>query len=307
MVASRISEALRAHSIEASFKSKPPKAKCKTRDFVSFRVRLYAGSEGGDPVVVEVQRRSGPTSCFMHICRAILDSAEGKEVGSSRKPSHFAKIPLDEMKCLEGILKPEDDMELATSALHDSMAMIRSKKRDTNLLGLENLCVLTDPIKTTPAVSLEISKTVVLGAENDIREEIMLLIERDVFAPDAAEDIALCHHVELRRQYALAAFANCLSLSSKDGCLGSAFVEQLWVRESLVPTLLDELRRVESNACNATQAVMCIHSLACSSSTARQFLIDQGILEQLRQANKYGSACNELLASETERCMKVLV
>ncbi|KAL7555365.1 hypothetical protein ACA910_007094 [Epithemia clementina (nom. ined.)] len=318
IVAKRISEILRSHSVETSFKSKPPKAKCKTRDFVSFRIRLYAGSESGDPVVVELQRRSGPASCFMRVCRDILDAAEGKAWGAQRSQPPFVSKPIGQMKCLEGLVEPAEDVnQTAYAVLADTMVMLRSKKRDSNLLGLENLCSLTDPIKTKPSVALSVAKSIALGSEDaksialgseddDIREEIMALTERDVFSPNVADDVALSNHAELLRQCALTVFANSLSLCSKDGCLVAAFEEQRWFRDCLVPTLLDEIRRAESNGCNATQAAICMHSIASCSPTARTFLTDQGADEALRAANKFGKACNELLANESERCLKVL-
>lgn len=247
-VASRISVTLRALSVEASYKSKPPKAKCKTQTFVSFRIRLYAGSESGDPVVVEVQRRSGSAASFMRVCRAILDASEGKVIDQSRSSLPFTSKPISEMKCLQGVMEREvDEKQTAEAALQNAIAMLRSKLRDTNLLGLENLCSLTDPFKTNPSVCLAVSKAIALGSGNDTREEIMVLIERDVFSSDIAEDAALSNHTELLRQCALTVFANSLSLCAKDGCLGDLFEGQRWFRDYLIPTLLDEIRRAETD------------------------------------------------------------
>ena len=307
VVATRISDVLRNHSVEAAYKSKPPKAKCKTRDFVSFRIRLYAGSENGDPVVVEVQRRSGPASCFMRVCRAILDAAEGKDNSASSVPPPFENKPVRDMKCLQGVKTDYNETEISQSALEDATSMLRSQKRDANLLGLESLCCLTDPFKTNPVICLSISKAIALGSGgDDIREEIMALIERDVFNTDIIDEAGLANNSELLRQCALTIFANSLSLCAKDGCLATSFGEQLWFRECLFPTLLDEIKRVESNACNATRAAVCVHSLAFGSRAAKSFMIGQGIEESLRTANKYGTVCNDLLAHETERCLKIL-
>ena len=61
-VAKRISSSLQRLSIDAEYDNEKAKAKCKTMECVKFRIRLYASGENGQPVVVEVQRRSGSTS-----------------------------------------------------------------------------------------------------------------------------------------------------------------------------------------------------------------------------------------------------
>jgi len=310
-VATRISEALKAQSIQSEFKTKPPKAKCKTLDFVSFRIRLYAGDETGSPVVVEVQRRSGPASLFMHACRAILNAAEGKkddpgQQGAPRKMPPFMKKPIGEMKCLKDVaIVSEDESDDALTAVKDTVTMIRSKKRDANVLGLENLCALTDPIKTKPSMAMRVAKNVLLAREGvDVREDIGAMIERDVFSAED-EDVALSNHADHLRQLALTVFANSLALCAKDGCLSGADGEQVWFVDNLLPSLISEIKRASADACSATQATMCVSSFAGCSMTAKEFMIDQGVVAALRKANKYGSECNNLLADETERCLKL--
>lgn len=302
-VAERISKALKAHSIEAEYNTNPPKVKCKTKDFVSFRIRLYSGDDSGSPVVVEVQRRCGPASCFMQACRAVLNAAEGKmEKPAARSLPPFMSNPIGQMKCLQDVkVVSEDEEDTSATALADSVAMIRHEKRDTNVLGLENLNSLTDPMKTKPSMALKVAKTVVLGLENsDVREDLVAMIERDVFS--TLDDLALSKHADFLRQVSLTIFANCLSLCAKDGCL-AAESHQVWFNENLLPCLVDELKRASSDACCATQAAVCVNSFASASSSARDFLIDQGVCEALRKANEFGVECNQLLQEETQRCL----
>src|SRR3569832_1299863 len=111
VISNRISLALSSMSVEAQFDCENAKAKCKTGDYVGFRIRLYAGSESGQPVVVEVQRRCGSASSFMQTCRAILLAAEGKDIATANsKPSlqPFMKKPIGQMKCLQSIIAKED-------------------------------------------------------------------------------------------------------------------------------------------------------------------------------------------------------
>ena len=133
-VATRISEALRKLSIEAEYDGEKAKAKCRTSDLVSFRIRLFAGGDGGLPVMVEVQRRSGSPSSFMRSCRAILDSAEGKDISASSSSKSrktmppFMKGPVGGMKCLQSVplkTSPEADTK---AGLNKAMEMLRAKQ-----------------------------------------------------------------------------------------------------------------------------------------------------------------------------------
>jgi hypothetical protein len=307
-VSSRISNVLRCLSIEADFDDKKAKAKCKSSDLVSFRIRLYSGGEQGQPVVVEVQRRCGSASSFMYSCRAILNSAEGKGVeeawGMKRKVPPFMKTPIGQMKCLQSVLpKNENVDEVVIAELDRVMEMLRSKQRDSNVLGLENLCNITDPLKTVPLVAIRVSKCVVLGDEKyDVREEIRALTERDVFVPEDGPS----EHAEDLRHLSLAAFANALSTCSKDGCLTAAVKDQKWFADHLIPLLIDELKRAPLSACIAYRAASCLHSLIECSLEARIILEKSGGVDALEKAHEFGLRSHELLANETLRCLKVV-
>lgn len=304
-VAKRISEALRSHSIEAEFAKNPVKAKCKTNDFVSFRIRLYSGGDNGLPVVVEVQRRSGSASSFMKSCRAILAAAEGKtssEQTARRLPPPFMSKPIGQMKCVRSISIPGPSA--ADDAIAHAVAMIRSEKKDANSLGLENLLSLTDPIKTSPAIAVAVSKCVVLGDEkHEIREDVRAFTDRDVFDE---EEEAVSKQAERDRHLALTVFANGLALCARDGCLSDAVERQLWFKEQFMSPLVDELRLCACSAACALQAARCIASLLESSASARRFLSSCSVAQALEDAHDYGKAQHDLLAEETARCLKLL-
>ena len=309
-VARRISEALRTHSIEAKFDTKPVKAKCKTDDLVSFRIRLYAGGENGLPVVVEVQRRSGSASSFMKSCRAILAAAEGKlpsETAPPKRMPPFAKPP-GQMKCLQSVsLPPLPVSQVADEEIAKAVSMIRSQQKDSNSLGLESLLSLTDPINTAPAIALSVSKCVILGDEKyDIREDIRAFTDRDVFEDEAEEEEAVIKHAERNRHLALSIFSNGLSICSRDGCLKDAVEGQKWFKDQFISFLLDELRLCESSACCAVQATRCIGSIMECSPNARRYLQSCGIARVLEDAHSYGKTYNDLLAEEARRCLKLL-
>jgi hypothetical protein len=306
VVSSRISNALRCLSIEADYDDKKAKAKCKSSDLVSFRIRLYSGGEEGQPVVVEVQRRCGSAYSFMRSCRAILNSAEGKGVEEAlgmKKVPPFMKKPIGQMKCLQSVIpKNENVDEVVIAELDCVMEMLRSKERESNILGLENLCSITDPLKTVPVVAIRVSKCVVLGDEKyDVREEIRALTERDVFTPEDGPS----EHAEHLRHLSLAAFANALSTCSKHGCLAEAVKDQKWFADHLIPLLLDELKRAPLSTCIAYRAASCLYSLIECSVEARIIFEKGGGVNALEKAHEVGLGSHELLANETLRCLKL--
>lgn len=310
-VAARISNALRLLSIEAEYDGENAKAKCRTSDLVSFRIRLFAGGEGGLPVMVEVQRRSGSPSSFMRSCRAILDAAEGAEicaekVASRKKLPPFMKGPVGSMKCLQAVplkTSAEDDMN---AGLKKATEMLRCKEKDSNLLGLESLCHLTDALKTRPDIATNVSKQVIIGEDaSDVREEVAVMLQTDVFSPeDVDSEDAPTTIIEKSRHLALVVFSNSLALTSKDGCLADAVKSQKWFSDFLIPSLLDEVKSFEKSANNSYEAVCGLTSLATCSDVARRLMEEHA--DDLKAAHLYGKEFHELLANEAERCLSHL-
>lgn len=328
-VANRISDALRDLSIDADYDDRKAKAKCTTCECVRFRIRLFSGGEGGQPVVVELQRRSGSASAFMHSCRAILNSAEGMKTTTTatslgttftnamgRKtnlPPFMTKQPVADMKCLQNVvLKTPSPVDLAREVSDQVLKMLRPKLRDSSILALENLCCLTDPVKTSPPVALHVCKLVALGDDKyELREELRALMDRDVFDENAGgvvdEDESAVRYKEQVRLLVFRAFANALGMCSNHGCLVDAVQEQTWFTEDLIPALVDELKMASSSMCIANEAASSLYCLVvCSERARKHFVEDHGGIEILQRANQYGTECHALLAEETQRCLSAL-
>jgi hypothetical protein len=190
-IAKRISDTLHKLSIDAEYES--TKAKCKTNECVKFRIRLYAGGENGQPVVVEVQRRCGPASSFMQSCRAVLNAAEGNETKEPVKKGPPQMMPLSAMKCLQSatLTKPSSPEEDAKAAFDAAANLCKSERRDSAILGLQNLRSLTDPLKTSTKVAVLVSQWILFGDEaNNTRGDVSSLMQVEVHKD---EDIALQH------------------------------------------------------------------------------------------------------------------
>ena len=304
-VAQRISSALQFLSIEAEYVTKEAKAKCKTNDCVGFRIRLYAGSETGEPVIVEIQRRCGSASSFMRSCRAILDAAEGKELKAAVVQQQSRVVPpVGQLKCLLAIPPAKrPPPPTVDGSLDNAASMLRSNKRDSNILGLEKLCCLTDQMKTSSSTALAVSKAIILGeSKHEFREDIRDLVERDLLEAD--DDIARSRHAANVRHMALIIFANATLVCFQDGCLSGALREHAWFVEYLIPLLLGELEAAETNASNAYHAAGCLQSLISASSVARQAVVRNGGIAILEEAHSVGLRRHELLSTEAKQCLE---
>jgi hypothetical protein len=180
-----------------------------------------------------------------------------------------------------------------------AIAMLRSNKRDENLLGIQNLVCLTDPVKTSTVVAGEVAKKVIVC--DDVREEIRALIEHDIFSPE--EEEGLLHHADMMRHNALIVFANALAMCQRSGCLAEAVKSQRWFCDCLIPSILDELKRAETCAINAYQAACCISSLVDCSDVSRKSIMENGGIGLLELAVQFGCSRHELLASESRLCL----
>jgi hypothetical protein len=306
-VATRISNALKCLSIEAEYDAENAKVKCTSGCMVSFRIRLFAGSDEGLPVVVEVQRRGGSPLSFMKICRQILYGAEGAEVkaeaAAKRKMPPFLKGPIRDMKCLQGVVKKEENNGYI-EALNKSMELLKSKQKDCNILGLKGLCLLTDPIKTNADLALKACKAIIIEDRcSDLREELCVILQKKAFEPEGfcVEDIKplakQSHHLTL------CLWSNLVALTSKDGCLATAVESKTFFADVLIPALINEAKSFKRSSNNAHEATCGLASLANSSDFARELIEYNGAVEVFLSAYHYGLAFHELLASEAEQAL----
>lgn len=312
-VVDRITKSLRLLSIEADFDVKNAKAKCKTSDMVSFRIRLFAGeAKAQEPIIVEIQRRSGSPRCFMRVSKKILDAAEGAEIQPERVPARkkiplcIMKTPVSKMKCLPKIDK-QDTHKMVEMGIKKSLEMLRSKKKDVNSLGLENLCFMTDPLKTQPDMALMSCKAIILGDHStEILDEIGEMLLSDTFLPEEFETHPCKEVFNKCRYLAIVFLANVLALTSQDGCLEDAVQNQKWFTEFLIPSLLDEVKSFEISSNNAYEAACGLTFLATCSDVARKTMKENSAVDDLQSANHFAMYNHDLLASETKTCLKHL-
>jgi hypothetical protein len=311
IVASRISDALRELSIEAEYDNEKAKAKCRTPDFVTFRIRLYAGGESGSPVIVELQKRTGQSVSYMQSCRAILGAAEGIIIADQPKrmgSTSLTKRPISDMKCLKGVFAAADTEKDSAFALAKAIELLRSAKRDANLLGMQSLCHLTDALKSSSKTAAHAAKCVVIGdKEFNVRDEIEALIQRSAETPEFKEcqNEGGMDYSELIHHHALRLFSSSLELTAQAGVLEDAIEGQSWFVGYLIPTLIDEVKDALIRPTNSYIAACCLNSLLCSTVAVERVLALDG-LAILESANKVGQRNHALLENETGRCIKTI-
>jgi hypothetical protein len=311
-VAKRISNTLRLLSVDAEYDSENAKAKCTTCDCVSFRIRLFAGGEGGSPVVVEVQRRNGSPSSFMRVCRKILDGAEGAEIKAETQPARkevppFVTKPICDMKCLQGIPVSFDSYAETNKSLDKAMELLRSKQKDTNILGLEDLCLLTDPLKTHPDVAIMACKAILFEDRCiDIRDEVAVMLQKDAFLPEEFDEDVALNLAHQARRMSLVLLSNIIIIAGTDGCLAEAVISVKWITDFLIPTILDEIKAFETSANNAYEAACALTGLARCSDVARRIMEENSAVDDLKASYAFGVANHELLANESERALEAL-
>merc|ERR1712130_187723 len=171
----------------------------------------------------------------------------GVEIKAETEPTRkkmrsFLKSPISSMKCLQTTGQKMDAESLFQIELNKSLELLGSKKKDSNLLGLESLCLLTDPLKTRSDVALKACKTILIGESGArIRDELASLLSKDSFFTEDFND-ATRIIAEKSRHFSLILVSNSLLLTSKDGCLADAVNSEKWFGEFLIPALLEGVK-----------------------------------------------------------------
>lgn len=306
VISARISDCLRARSIEASFNDDKAKAKCRTMDHVKFIVRLYSGRGAYDHgVIVEIQKRSGFSPDFKKDCTAILDAAE---VSCSTKPVlHKPLCPVSELKCIKDILaKPQ--IPVVTDLTENPFGLVMGNRLDANILGMESLCNLTDVQYTTIDDAVDVAKKIFSSDNQEITEKILSILKDDGLPMDEDElDVESPIYSKLR-SLALTLLVNILNLTKIDTNLINNIKSQSVFNDDFVLVLLGCLKNVQGHCVEASTAAKGLSILLSSA-----FALDTenqvnhiGGLNVLYQANEHGSQYHSLLSKETESCLNAL-
>lgn len=267
IVAERITACLFERSIEAKYNDVEGKAKCRTSDYVSFRIRLFAatGDDASTATIVEVQRRKGSAFNFMKDCRAILDAAEGLASRSHTAPMPTTLKPVSAMSCLQGVEIDNDDdnhgQDIKTT--EELLSMDRS---DSNLLAMENLEELTSRSSTSHSTVRLATKKIVSG-ENEstgIRDAITSLLQHSSLQGDQShlrttKDEMETDYDERMHNLSLSVVHNALTFLADEGSLTELVrMHTGWFHDILIPVLIRDVDGARDRPHDAYLAAKCL-------------------------------------------------
>lgn len=304
-VARRVSEANRLLSIHAVYCDETATASLLTAENVEMHLALWKTPvpEGGDDsssinhvhkqegIVIEIQRRAGDSIAFHRYSRYILDAAVGEFDVQAWIDEQGADFDMVYSKRAQRLLSVDTvstassshsesrtETENAIIAIEIAHGLIMKDRMDARQLGLESLCLLTDPKKTGLTTALLTSHVVLLGTGPDmgepedgqqlmydeapfqeIRQTILSLIQfrrigdADEFEND--EDIATTdeEYITVLHNLALAVLANALDVIENEDILTESAPEEIRTRartettESISERFMEDAQEYSEN------------------------------------------------------------
>lgn len=243
-VVTRVSEANRVLSIHALYCNETATASLLTAENVEMHLSLWksrGGAKQKEGIAVELQRRKGDSIAFHRYSRHILDAAVG-DFDTQEHVENNGDLDVVYSKKVHRILsleslddsgkEPTSELENTILAIEIAHGLLMKDRMDARQLGLESLCLLTDPNKTGITTALVASRVVLLGtaqemgSEQDdnlmfdeapfqeIRQTILSLIQlrrigdADEFEERSDEE----EHITVLHNLALAVLANALDV-----------------------------------------------------------------------------------------------
>lgn len=352
-IAARMSDACRLMSVQAEYDNEAGTALLLTDDHVEIFVSLWKADgasqsslpgaeqesseqetdndEDSHVTVVEVQRRKGCSVSFHKYGRRLLDSASGNFIPDDNVRS----VPKVSPSIQE---EKKKDEESSVLALEIAASLLRKDRMDARRLGLESLCLLTDPEKAGAETARLASQVVLFGSVQDaqaenvdyipdelgIREAILALVQfgrlgdygdiqdesdSDELDNDEKEFNEVLHNLALGvLSNALAALdpehkdSDQLSESTDNFLEESRDIS----KKELLSTLLSVLGKAEAKPHDACLSAQCLKSLFQASKKAKKRARELKAKQIVMTALDVGRRTHVKLETETKRIIKEL-
>jgi hypothetical protein len=284
-VVARVSEANRVLSVHAVYCDETATASLLTAENVEMQLSLWktGGPKQPEGIAVELQRRKGDSIAFHRYSRYILDAAVGDFDSVEHVEIHGAELDVVYSKKVQRMLSldlPKEDsseLENAIVAIEIAHGLLMKDRMDARQLGLESLCLLTDPNKTGTGTALIASRVVLLGTSQDpdadedddvlydegpfqeIRQTILSLVQfrRIGDAEGFEEGVAVeeDEHTTVLHNLALAVLANALDVigseeqfdETPEDVSKPAARDRLGSASSVCDSFLEEAEEVSGN------------------------------------------------------------
>lgn len=173
-VVARVSEANRVLSIHAVYCNETATASLLTTENVEMQLSLW---KTGGGIAAELQRRKGDSIAFHRYSRYLLDAVVGDFDPCEHVEKHGEQLDVIYSKKIQRLLsletgkEPATELENAIIAIEIAHGLLMKDRMDARQLGLESLCLLTDPNKTGTTTALIASRVVLLGTAQDLGSE----------------------------------------------------------------------------------------------------------------------------------------
>jgi len=171
-VVGRVAEANRLLSVHAVYCNETATASLLTSENVEMHLSLWKTSGKQEGIVIEIQRRKGDSIAFHRYSRCILDAGAGElDIQNYMDGDDIDVVYSKKINRLLSLESPKDagtETEDAICAVEIAHGLLMKDRMDARQLGLESLCLLTDPKKTGITTALISSRVVLLGTTQDI-------------------------------------------------------------------------------------------------------------------------------------------
>ncbi|KAI2510969.1 hypothetical protein MHU86_3441 [Fragilaria crotonensis] len=193
-ITSNLSQCFRVLGVQARYVDAPAGVALLTPEQVEIYVYLWK-TGGGKQVCVEVHRRCGDSVTFHRYARHILEAAVGDfDPDTYKDYSDFHYLKAAEKMLRTELTKVDDQAHQSRLAIELASSLIKKDRLDARVLGMESLCILTDPRKTNVNTALLASRIVLFGEGGpefrNIHEFVLNIVQRrcmgdeDVFLKD---------------------------------------------------------------------------------------------------------------------------
>lgn len=347
-IAARMSDACRLMSVHAEYDNEAGTALLMTDDHVEIFVSLWKGNIQADSseyktdpddtkdenlvTIVEVQRRKGCSVSFHKYGRRLLDSASGNFNADDNNTVSVPKVS----PCIQE--EKKKDEESSVLALEIAASLLRKDRMDARRLGLESLCLLTDPEKAGVETARLSSQVVLFGSVQDvhsenadfipdelgIREAILSLVQFGRLGEygdfeDDLEDEEVDNDEkefnEVLHNLALGVLSNALAALEPDKTAyedvsdsTDSFLEESREisKKELLSTLLNVLGKAEAKPHDACLSAQCLKCLFQASKKAKKRARELKAKQIVMTALDVGRRTHVKLETETKRIIKEL-
>mmetsp|Transcript_849 Transcript_849/g.1665 ORF Transcript_849/g.1665 Transcript_849/m.1665 type:complete len:473 (-) Transcript_849:280-1698(-) len=314
-LAVRITDCLQMRSVKAKYSKTEVLAKCRSTDFVKFYIRLYSEQEG---ILVEVQKVYGDSMSFFRDSRAILDAAEGRAVSKPEEEEPlYLRLPVSQMEFIKDATLPPLTFEEESESVNIAAELLASHRSDSNMLGMESLVTLIDPLKSLRSSAVIAAKRVLCPEDTghdsfNLHNYVMSLIIYNNGSAEAAtlDGTAMENHYAQLRNLAISSVANAIALLLEEETLWESIrSSRTWYGDVLVPALVRDIAMAEECPHEACYASRCLTSLASMSESTlfASKIREAGGMMALKIAHEVGTREYALLAQDAGKCHQTIL